>query len=1314
MRFEGRFDRRHVLLLCAFLVTAVLSMQLVAATAWTADDANAGPGVTIIQLSQDSDSDWATQDLINRLSKFIHDDPFFPNRISVIKTDDPHVAQSVTDGIIIYVSHGGPLGIVTGSRITAWKTMAQIIDDSVATIHLFTSCSSRNIIRHGDQDSGKKLYTVPGARPAEVTNVEIVTTIMLAFGFDEDAASQYREEELTKAKELIESGKSVHVMDFEEIILNEIETIDDTYNSTYTEDSMVYREAVVQTYFSPADFYLLPADLRAEIEHYYRFYVDIDGVETVRQLGVLHITYTKNYYINSSYVPGGGESLPPDWLEYDLQSSGLFSEFYTTALYITGGQWVNSTPVFTGGTYSGWLKYTGDGHEFLQVVVNVTASGPTLDGNNVTLVDSIALSQIDAGGTYIQKQKVDEVWQEPIVGRNPKRTGGSWTDPCTKADYEYESTWPPFPGATTSTGSIHSTGDYIYVNSIPTGTGWHGPSFVRTLPSYFRIGDMGSISTNLSIYHEVDEGQVSLTSVSLYDDRMRIVLYLRVVDFWPSIYVSDQREAFEARYYFEDGTTSASLSSPTIYGDSSGIVQIRYDPHQGIYANVPEMNETRLFKWTDINTDRIVKYIVIQSCRSSSYMMNDAHIDNVQLNYAASDYTVFHDNCNDMDNFHKDLDFGYGTVSDGNFTVPSGQSYMTPTDIPASPTGWHGPNFVHVLDRPFRLCQLSEFSVVGELVQSLSTMGKTFVGLFDEKKQIVMEIGWGDSWVGSKKGYFYTYYMQNGTSYTQYPEYIYSSFMKTGKLWWGSYPGDEGSIFSSIGGVMVRLGECDNASRVIQYVVLTGQRYSHYALVEMRIHDINVVADLKWSQRAVTLLDSCHDMDNFECDPDFNWGVVTTGEIVVPPGTEYMTPTGIPSSPPGWHGPNYVHEFENPFILHDLRLFYIQSELIQQYRSLGKMYVALFDVNMNIVLSIHWGDDLIESYRGYFHVVYYPEGGSPTSDTTGYISSSFWRMGELKVENEHITYKIKDLSSTIQSGDLGAVANPFRQIKYLAIRAERYSSYNLIGLRLHAIGLYAGQDTSVPEPEEADGASSGYSPSPAAVSFVDMLIAIAIAGTISWWTGWWPVLHSRTTGTLESGATYAYQMAVDLLGNTVLEDFAVDTPVDDHLTDGQITLMAQTGVLDLFAEAFTVDAAILWGAAIVMGAIDILLALVTKLPTPPQLALLAVLVIAYTLAMFLGLAALWDGVLSGRVSASAAFGILVLTLSTLIIEGIIAGINGWFIFKEWWNHYTQAGKNLLARRFCFMSWVIFCVKMMFIAIILGMLVRVYGFWIQGY
>lgn len=39
--------------------------------------------------------------------------------------------------------------------------------------------------------------------------------------------------------------------------------------------------------------------------------------------------------------------------------------------------------------------------------------------------------------------------------------------------------------------------------------------------------------------------------------------------------------------------------------------------------------------------------------------------------------------------------------------------------------------------------------------------------------------------------------------------------------------------------------------------------------------------------------------------------------------------------------------------------------------------------------------------------------------------SLFW-IGELKVEDVDVTYKIKDSGGTIEAGDLGELGNPFR------------------------------------------------------------------------------------------------------------------------------------------------------------------------------------------------------------------------------------------------------------------------------------------------
>ena len=165
----------------------------------------------------------------------------------------------------------------------------------------------------------------------------------------------------------------------------------------------------------------------------------------------------------------------------------------------------------------------------------------------------------------------------------------------------------------------------------------------------------------------------------------------------------------------------------------------------------------------------------------------------------------------------------------------------------ASGSGWRGPNYVHVLDRPFRLYQLSEFSVIGELIQSSSSYkGEMYVGLFDENKRCVLLTWWYDM-SSSKSGYFKTiFYPQYYDSGYQSVSCGASSFTKTSKLWWDEGFGGDGAIYSTIdgSGSAYPIGECDNASRVIKYVVLYGTQYYSTPLVDARVHDINVVADL--------------------------------------------------------------------------------------------------------------------------------------------------------------------------------------------------------------------------------------------------------------------------------------------------------------------------------------------------------------------------------------------------------------------------------------------------------------------------------------
>ena len=1006
---RGKRSPRSIVVFTTCVVSALLLLQLVAAVAWTADSANMGPPVVILQLSDDSDTRWAVADLQQRLAEFIVDDPFIINRIVVRRTDNPYIARDLTQSIVIYVSHGGPFGIVTGERITSWKTMADIVTESEASMHLFAACDSRNIIRYGHEDSGKKLYTVPGARPAEVTDVEIAATVMQAFGLDTEFVEAYRTSELIEAKRLIEAGREVHIMDFEEIILAEVDAIDETYSGTYTSSYRVYRDSETEELTGPFGLDALPYDVKHLVGLYFSYYLDESGIPTMIFLDSCLIEYTKNYYYEAWWkedareppLPEPPPRPPPKTPPIVDSVSTDFSFSYYRAAAATSGHWEYGPHIFTGGIYSGWIIYDGVPGVWERIWVNVTASGPTLNADGKTEVDSISLKQFGAGGQYIQQEKVNGVWQEPVVGRNPFRTGGLWTDPANEADYEYDSSWAELPcmqsttkedaedgdtalwgvydnspagyiynvydnygrairlvGGGTATGyrypyakadywndaehksiqwsmkysefyavyvscdttaghryiwytdanfdllgltsgyvhhglgswttdgrwhtftrnlqndlhdaepsvniidvnailfrgsgrvdniillnteyesygEIHSNGEYITVQSIPSGSSWHGPSFVRTLPAYFTMNDFGSFSANLSLVHSGNEDRLGTIAVSLFDENKRIVASIQIRDMWGS----EEKVRFYAYYFFEDGTYR-SEASPYFFGDTSGIVTLRYNPVIGLLANFPEAAESTLAPHHLMNPTRLIKYIAVQSYRYGSWLEHDERIYNVRLNYAGSEFTVFHDNCNDMDEFNRDVSTPAGVLD-----VPAYQSYMTWTSIDSG-SGWHGPQYVHNLDRPFRLYQLSEFSVLTEIINGApSEMGITRVTLLDDYGSQIMTIRWGDSGSSWTDGWVYIdFYPQNGGHFARYLWYGETSYLGTIKMWWEESTG-QGSIHISRSDSQYSpvLNEVDNASRVVKSIVIEGQRYGINSLVDMRIHDINVVADL--------------------------------------------------------------------------------------------------------------------------------------------------------------------------------------------------------------------------------------------------------------------------------------------------------------------------------------------------------------------------------------------------------------------------------------------------------------------------------------
>jgi hypothetical protein len=170
------------------------------------------------------------------------------------------------------------------------------------------------------------------------------------------------------------------------------------------------------------------------------------------------------------------------------------------------------------------------------------------------------------------------------------------------------------------------------------------------------------------------------------------------------------------------------------------------------------------------------------------------------------------------------------------------------------------------------------------------------------------------------------------------------------------------------------------------------------------------------------------------------------------------------------------------------------------------------------------------------------------------IYTDFFRIGELKVEEGVVTYKIKDSGGTIASGSLGQVSNPFLQVQYLVLRASRSGGYGLIDLRLDALGLYAGHQTQVEDFEEGDGTvdgvldSGGYQ---AASANADEKLDEAHDLITIYWTGWWPLLHFVIGAQIITDVYLEVDLAVDILGGVSLYSFDVQFLDLEDMTEAE-------------------------------------------------------------------------------------------------------------------------------------------------------------------
>lgn len=210
-------------------------------------------------------------------------------------------------------------------------------------------------------------------------------------------------------------------------------------------------------------------------------------------------------------------------------------------------------------------------------------------------------------------------------------------------------------------------------------------------------------------------------------------------------------------------------------------------------------------------------------------------------------------------------------------------------------------------------------------------------------------------------------------------------------------------------------------------------------------------------------------------------------------------------------------------------------------------------------------------------------------------------------------------------------------------------------------------------------------------------------------------MHTRISGTTPSGVIFSYQMATDLLQNNELEVLLIDTPLDDDLSDAELDAMAEESVIEFLSSSVTPIEVMFLSAEVLMGAIDILMMFISKLPTPNQLAALYVLMLGYTVTMGLAFYMLWDAVLNHVITPKVATRILITTVWVpLALEGIVATINAFRIYNKWWNYCKKPKRIANARTFVFFAVYILVLKMLFGALSLVMVAECVNLQLQCY
>ena len=353
---------------------------------------------------------------------------------------------------------------------------------------------------------------------------------------------------------------------------------------------------------------------------------------------------------------------PPQWIEEPtdktiLYGSGFMYDLNATATHIDMW-WLNDTENFlidnNGLIIAKQIRLAyGIGYYGLQVWVNDTLGNTLTSTFRVILDDTPSEDTLDPifettyGGSSDHTSQAIVSCESggfAIAGTrgldydSTSRANITWHHDCSNISGfdQYPSWILPFDSYDVEKqGDIISYGNRINVtNHYGIGTTWHGPIFAHSFNDTFKLGDFKNISLHFQFNNSVTS-YMGMMLAYLCDSNFRPAVIFRLTDDYDGQNRGDLLMMYRNASGLYPNYPGFGIHDDLLI-DFNGTLRIWLDELDGLKGKVPWSGQVgTIAPLSDLELDREIKYLAIQSFRYQDYTLLPGNIHDIYLEYSA-------------------------------------------------------------------------------------------------------------------------------------------------------------------------------------------------------------------------------------------------------------------------------------------------------------------------------------------------------------------------------------------------------------------------------------------------------------------------------------------------------------------------------------------------------------------------------------------------------------------------------------------------------------------------------------------------------